>query len=262
MHLRLARVNVADEGFQAVGGELDRAPQQHRERRNRQLVRIGRELHAEGAADVGRDHANLVQRQAELGREHLAHLERHLMRVMHGERREPCDRTPPRWHAARASRRSAGRRRSRARPRRRRRGMRYRRRRRANAWSRPRLLGIALLTRGASRAGCASIDRRRPGSSVQSISISSTASSASARLSATTATTASPCQQASSGARADLRRRHVPGQQREPRLPRLADGGEIVAGDDGDHAGRGFWPRSRAIASMRACACGLRRNAT
>ena len=66
----------------------------------------------------------------------------------------------------------------------------------AYACSRPRLVGIAPLVRGACAAAAASTDATA-GSSVQSTAISSTASSASARLSATTATTASPCQHAS-----------------------------------------------------------------
>ena len=75
-------MNVANEGFQAVGGELHWPAEQHRDSRSRHFVRIGCELHAEGAADVGRDDADLGQRQAELRGKHIPHLVRDLMRMV------------------------------------------------------------------------------------------------------------------------------------------------------------------------------------
>ena len=75
-------MNVADEGFQTIGAEFDRPPQQHRDRSDRHLVGIGGQLHAERTADIRRDDTDMGQRQPELGREDIAHLVRHLMRMM------------------------------------------------------------------------------------------------------------------------------------------------------------------------------------
>ena len=85
VHLRFARVIVAEERLQSVSAELHRSPEQHRDRGHRHLVRIGGKLHPERAADVGRHHANVGERQLELRGEHVTHLKRHLVRVMHGE---------------------------------------------------------------------------------------------------------------------------------------------------------------------------------
>jgi hypothetical protein len=48
----VAGVDVGGEALQTVGDELDRAPQQHRQRDRRHLVGIGVDLDAERAADV------------------------------------------------------------------------------------------------------------------------------------------------------------------------------------------------------------------
>ncbi len=78
-------MNIADKGFQPVGDEFDRASQQHGDRGNRHFVGIGGELHTECAADIGRDHLHVSQRETELRGVNLAHLVRHLMRLMHCE---------------------------------------------------------------------------------------------------------------------------------------------------------------------------------
>ena len=237
MHLGLARMDVAHEGFQAIGGEPHRAAQQHGERGDRHLVRIGRELHAEGAANVGCDDADLVQRQAELRREDLAHLERDLMRVMDGEQGNPGielrhDGTRLERHAGlpredeivldhdrRVAKcridvtdaegvleaEIAGRAfmdRGRAHP-----------RRRLDGGDRRQLLPFDLdQLEGVLRERAAV---RHHGDHRLALPAGFVARE---RV---------------------LGRRHVPGERREARLPRPADGSEIVGSDDGDHAGRG-----------------------
>ena len=62
----VARVDVADEGFQAVGDVFDRLADQHRDRRDRDLVAIDMELDPEPAADIGRDHPDRVLGQAQM----------------------------------------------------------------------------------------------------------------------------------------------------------------------------------------------------
>ena len=48
----VAGMDVGDEAFEPVGDELDRPPQQFRQRHRRHLVGIGVHLDAEGAADI------------------------------------------------------------------------------------------------------------------------------------------------------------------------------------------------------------------
>ncbi len=81
-----ARVDVGDEGLEAVGGELHRPPEHERERAGGDLVAVGVDLDAERAADVARDdaHAVLVERQP-AGDDPLHHVRR-LPAVVHRHR--------------------------------------------------------------------------------------------------------------------------------------------------------------------------------
>src|SRR5256885_3020484 len=69
-------------------------PRQHRDR---ELVGIGVDLDAVGAADVAADHAHLLLGQAEMAREHGLHHVRRLMRVVDrseehtSELQSPCN---------------------------------------------------------------------------------------------------------------------------------------------------------------------------
>jgi hypothetical protein len=56
----VARVDVRQERFVAVGGELHRPPEHERERAGGDLVAVGVDLDAEGAADVARDDSHAV----------------------------------------------------------------------------------------------------------------------------------------------------------------------------------------------------------
>ena len=73
----IAGVNVGDEAFEAVGDELDRPPEQFRQRHRRHLVGIDMHLDAERAADVLGQHAHLVLLKTEvLGENVLRHVRR------------------------------------------------------------------------------------------------------------------------------------------------------------------------------------------
>src|SRR5216684_2603397 len=80
----IARVDVGEEGLEAIRGELHRAPEHQRERASRDLVAVGVDLDAEGAADIARDdpHPVLVQRQS--ARDNPLHHVRRLAAVVHG----------------------------------------------------------------------------------------------------------------------------------------------------------------------------------
>ncbi len=80
-HLRLdavvAGVNVGDEALETIGDELDRTPQQFRQRHRRHLVGIGVHFDAERAADVFGQHAHPVLLKPEvLGEQVLHHVRR------------------------------------------------------------------------------------------------------------------------------------------------------------------------------------------
>ena len=114
--------------------------------------------------------------------------------------------------------------------------------------------------RGAGLERRLHVDRHRQ--RLESASISASASSASARLAATTAQNGSPAQRTRSDRQRVLRRRAQALEVAEHADPGRADAGEFLAGHHGDHAGRGRWRRRCRCATMRAWACGLRRNAT
>ena len=81
----IAGVDVGDEGFQAVGDELDRAPQQHAQRHGRYLVRVDVDLDAERAADVPADHPDVGRGDVEMARDDVLHHVRRLERVVDRE---------------------------------------------------------------------------------------------------------------------------------------------------------------------------------
>ena len=85
VHLR-ALVGRGDEVLAAVLGELHRPAQRHRGQRDEELLgpRVV-DLHAEAAADVGGDHVDLGEVEAELGGDAAAHAGRGLGRRPHGE---------------------------------------------------------------------------------------------------------------------------------------------------------------------------------
>ena len=65
----IARVNIGDEALDTVGDELDRTPQQLRQRDRRHLVSVGVNLDAERTADILADHADLMLGEPEMQRE-------------------------------------------------------------------------------------------------------------------------------------------------------------------------------------------------
>ena len=81
----IAGMDVGDEALQAIGDELDGAAQQLRQRRRRHLVGIGVDLDAERAADVLGQHAHLVLGQPEVLGEQVLHHVRRLGALMDGE---------------------------------------------------------------------------------------------------------------------------------------------------------------------------------
>ena len=64
---------VADEGFESIGDELDRPTERDRRGDRRHLVAIRVDLEAEAAAHVRRDHAHARLRQAEMPRDDPLH---------------------------------------------------------------------------------------------------------------------------------------------------------------------------------------------
>ncbi len=82
----VARLGIGDEGFEPVDAELDRPAQKHAGHHGRHLVGVEVELHAEAAADIGRDHPHLVFGDLQVAAEHVLHLERGLVGVDDGER--------------------------------------------------------------------------------------------------------------------------------------------------------------------------------
>ncbi len=82
---RFTRMGIAQERLEPIRLKPDRSAQQHRDRHHSELIGIGMQFQAERAADVGADNTHLVIGQTQQVREHLAHLERRLMRYVHGE---------------------------------------------------------------------------------------------------------------------------------------------------------------------------------
>ena len=82
----VAGMDVGDEGFDAVGDVFDGTAEQDREADHGHVLVIDMQLHPEGAADIGRDHANAGLRDAVVARIEVLELIRRLCRVMHGER--------------------------------------------------------------------------------------------------------------------------------------------------------------------------------
>ena len=85
LHAVVARMDVGDEAFEAIGDEFHRPLEQFRQRHRRHLVGIDMNLDAERAADIFGDHAHLMQFEREmLGEDVLRHVRR-LRAVIDGE---------------------------------------------------------------------------------------------------------------------------------------------------------------------------------
>ncbi len=84
LHAVIARMDVGEEGFEAIGGELHRAPEHERKRACGDLVAVRVDLDAEGAADVARDDAHAVLIQRKPARDDPLHHVRRLAAVIHG----------------------------------------------------------------------------------------------------------------------------------------------------------------------------------
>ena len=83
LHAVIAGVDVGDEALDAVGDEFHRPLEQLGQRHRRHLVGIGVHLDAERAADVFRQHAHLLVRQAEVLGEQVLHHVRRLRALVH-----------------------------------------------------------------------------------------------------------------------------------------------------------------------------------
>ncbi len=81
----VAAHRVGEEALAALGRPLDRPAQRPGGERRHRVLRIEERLHAEPAADVGRDHPHLLGLQAEIGREHVAMAPAALGAGLHGE---------------------------------------------------------------------------------------------------------------------------------------------------------------------------------
>src|SRR5262249_41505691 len=84
--LVLARVDVGQERFQAVGYEFHGAAQHDRQRGGRHLVRVYVDLDAVRAPDVLCDDPDAAFGYVEVPRENILHHVRRLSRVIHGKR--------------------------------------------------------------------------------------------------------------------------------------------------------------------------------
>ena len=81
----VARMNVGDEALEAIGDELDRPPEQFRQRDRRHFVGVDVHLDAERAADILGEHAHLMRFQIKvLGENVLRHVRR-LRAVIDGQ---------------------------------------------------------------------------------------------------------------------------------------------------------------------------------
>ena len=83
----IARMNVGDEAFEAVGDEFDRPLEEFRQRRRRHLVGIDMHLDAERAADVLGDDAHLVLFERKMLGEQVLHHVRRLRALIDGQPR-------------------------------------------------------------------------------------------------------------------------------------------------------------------------------
>nr|WP_246788795.1 hypothetical protein [Bradyrhizobium sp. CIR48] len=81
----VAGVDVRDEGLHPVGDVFHGPAEQDRETDHRHVLVIDMQLHAEGAADVGRDDADAGFRNVVVARIEVLKLIRGLRAVMHGE---------------------------------------------------------------------------------------------------------------------------------------------------------------------------------
>ena len=81
----VAALAVRQEGLGAVAGPLDRPAQLLRGERGHRVLGIEHRLHAEAAADIGRDHPDLFGREAEIGGERVAERPGSLGAGMDGE---------------------------------------------------------------------------------------------------------------------------------------------------------------------------------
>ncbi len=84
-HAMVAGMDVGDEALSTVGHELDGSAQELRERHGRHLVRIGVDLDAERAAHVLGDDADLVLFQPQVLREQVLHHVGRLRALVDGE---------------------------------------------------------------------------------------------------------------------------------------------------------------------------------
>ncbi len=80
-------MNIRHERFKPVGDELDRPAKRHRRRCCRDLIAEGVNLQPERAADVGRDHADIVLGNAQRAREHRLNHVRDLAARIDGQPR-------------------------------------------------------------------------------------------------------------------------------------------------------------------------------
>ena len=85
LHPVLTRVDVAHEGLEAVGGELDGPAQHHAERAGRHLVWVDMHLDSEASPHVLADDADVVLGQVQVPRENVLHHVGRLERVVHGQ---------------------------------------------------------------------------------------------------------------------------------------------------------------------------------
>ena len=83
LHAVLTRVNIAHEGLEPVGGELDRPAEHHAERARRHLVRVDVDLDPEAPAHVLADDADVLLGQPEVARQDVLHHVGRLERVIH-----------------------------------------------------------------------------------------------------------------------------------------------------------------------------------
>jgi len=85
LHPLVAGLDVADEGFQPVGGIFDRPAEDPADGRDRDLLAIDVQLDAEPAADIGRHHADEVLGDAEMARQRVLLVPGRLVAAMDGE---------------------------------------------------------------------------------------------------------------------------------------------------------------------------------